>query len=655
MITVRSTINLSSQTVPQIIPVVQGDTGRSILFTLADFTIPQGSTATYYVQKPSGEAVYNTATVDGNTVLVELTAQSIIEAGDNYGQVRIENDGEVVTSFDFILLVKPFRGIDATQSTTEMNIFDKAVEQAEEAIDEAKTGALDDIGDAKDAALQEIEQSSGNFADAFSTSTTYAAGDYVIYSGQLYRFTANHATGAWSGSDAEAVTVGEELTDLNVETTSLKEEYTQILDSAYVTDTASGSIASFPDGADGVPVKSLTVNIEPVQSGSGDPSPDNVRPISGHTQAVVTRTGKNLADYDNENNPNRSTFNYSSDTAESLIATKVNSGGAFFVQFRAYIIEGETYTFSFGKCTLDGTAMSMVNVYIYSDRLWGTAIKGNWNVGGTGSEWVSTYTGEAIVGIFNNSSAGTEIELEKFQIELGSTATAYEPYQGQTVTIDLDGTRYGGTLDVTTGVLTVDKGFHTFNGTEAWEDYSSFNGFVTRATNSLMKAGVRQDGMSNMLKVSKDSTAGQTNVMWLGINSSLFFAIGVYESMGNTVDAFKTYLSEHNLELVYPLANPFTVQLTANDIMTLLGQNNIWSDAGDVDVEYRADTKLYIEKLTAPTEDDMIADHAISANSFFMVGNTLYRATTAIASGATITVGTNATKLSLSEALNALS
>ena len=157
-----------------------------------------------------------------------------------------------------------------------------------------------------------------------------------------------------------------------------------------------------------------------------------------------------------------------------------------------------------------------------------------------------------------------------------------------------------------------------------------------------------------MLKVSKDSTAGQTNTMWLGVNSSLFFIIGVYESMGNTVDALKTYLSEHNLELVYPLANPFTVQLTAQEVTTLLGQNNIFADTGNSTVEYRADTKLYIEKLTAPTEDDMIADHAISANSFFMVGNTLYRATTAIASGATITVGTNATKLSLSDALNAL-
>ena len=203
MLTIQSTINIAGQTVPQIIPVVQGDTGRSILFTLADFTIPQGSTATYYVQKPSGEAVYNAATIDGNTVLVELTAQSIIEHGDNYGQVRIENDGEVVTSFDFILLVKPFRGIDATQSTTEMNIFDKAVEQASEAID-----------DAKDAALDEINQTTGNFAEAFSASKAYSAGEYVMQSGHLYRFTSNHAAGAWTGSDAEEVTVGEELTDV---------------------------------------------------------------------------------------------------------------------------------------------------------------------------------------------------------------------------------------------------------------------------------------------------------------------------------------------------------------------------------------------------------------------------------------------------------
>ena len=37
----------------------------------------------------------------------------------------------------------------------------------------------------------------------FSESTTYAIGDVVNYNGKLYRFTAKHAAGAWSGTDVE--------------------------------------------------------------------------------------------------------------------------------------------------------------------------------------------------------------------------------------------------------------------------------------------------------------------------------------------------------------------------------------------------------------------------------------------------------------------
>lgn len=38
---------------------------------------------------------------------------------------------------------------------------------------------------------------------AFSASTAYAKGDEVIYGGKLYTFTAAHAAGAWTGTDAE--------------------------------------------------------------------------------------------------------------------------------------------------------------------------------------------------------------------------------------------------------------------------------------------------------------------------------------------------------------------------------------------------------------------------------------------------------------------
>ena len=55
---------------------------------------------------------------------------------------------------------------------------------------------------------------------------------------------------------------------------------------------ASGAVASFSDGAD-LPLKSLLVDIEPVQSGSGDPSPTNVRPISGWN-AVNVKNGNTV-------------------------------------------------------------------------------------------------------------------------------------------------------------------------------------------------------------------------------------------------------------------------------------------------------------------------------------------------------------------------
>lgn len=52
-------------------------------------------------------------------------------------------------------------------------------------------------------------------APVFLDNVAYSAGQYVKHGGNLYRFTANHAAGAWTGSDATSVTVGGELTDSN--------------------------------------------------------------------------------------------------------------------------------------------------------------------------------------------------------------------------------------------------------------------------------------------------------------------------------------------------------------------------------------------------------------------------------------------------------
>lgn len=47
-------------------------------------------------------------------------------------------------------------------------------------------------------------------AAEFSTATTYAAGDYCIYDGGLYKFKTSH-TGAWAAADVDSITVTGEL------------------------------------------------------------------------------------------------------------------------------------------------------------------------------------------------------------------------------------------------------------------------------------------------------------------------------------------------------------------------------------------------------------------------------------------------------------
>ena len=64
--------------------------------------------------------------------------------------------------------------------------------------------------------------------------------------------------------------------------------------SAYaLKDTASGDYASFPDGANNAPVSDMIIYVKAKQSGSGTPSPDNIRPISGFTESHL-QNGTNL-------------------------------------------------------------------------------------------------------------------------------------------------------------------------------------------------------------------------------------------------------------------------------------------------------------------------------------------------------------------------
>ena len=60
-----------------------------------------------------------------------------------------------------------------------------------------------------------------------------------------------------------------------------------------IEETASGAFVTIPDGADGVPLRELKVHIDAVQEGSGTPTPENVRPVTGWTGMNAGVFGKN--------------------------------------------------------------------------------------------------------------------------------------------------------------------------------------------------------------------------------------------------------------------------------------------------------------------------------------------------------------------------
>lgn len=145
MINTEVQINLSSQVATPIIQAVQGDTGRSVTFVLSDLVIPSGAEATYYVAKPSGECVYNVATISGNNIICDLTAQSLAEVGENNMQIRVLADGKVVTSFEALLMVRAFIGDSSVESSTESTVFDQYFENAKEEFHEAAQEVADEV------------------------------------------------------------------------------------------------------------------------------------------------------------------------------------------------------------------------------------------------------------------------------------------------------------------------------------------------------------------------------------------------------------------------------------------------------------------------------------------------------------------------------
>ena len=152
-----------------------------------------------------------------------------------------------------------------------------------------------------------------------------------------------------------------------------------------------------------------------------------------------------------------------------------------------------------------------------------------------------------------------------------------------TVSFGSAGTVYGGTLDVVSGQLTVDRQSVTLDGTESWSKSSFTACDIFLHTNSSYI--VDSDTMISSFRFVNASTTQGVGDAWIGSSASQL-RIG-FSAYGTTdLATFKTWLSNNPVQVVRKLATPLTYQLTATQVALLLGTNNIWSNTGDIQIEY---------------------------------------------------------------------
>ena len=361
---------------------------------------------------------------------------------------------------------------------------------------------------------------------------------------------------------------------------------------------AEGAIATFADGTD-LPLKSLIVDINPVQDLHGQASP---YPAGGGKNKclldaeTITKpswyTGGWLGVSLNSHNGITQTRGYQQGGAGGFVVSGLPAGNwtisLDYDSSQANVCCGVYYT-------ADGTDSHELKnassrMTVSGSRVYMT---------------VSIPQNQGVIFRPTYLSMTTACDLNNIQVESGSFATAFAPYENicpisgwtqvnvnhsdadmtnpATITISLGQTVYGGHLDVISGKLVVDRKYEKFDGSadETWYTYSS-TGFRVPKTD----IGQSVNGICNLAPTV--SSASSYGVMFSANAKYIYFFQSVSKWGVSTVADLRTWLATNNVEVCYELATPITYHLDPQTVRSLVGQNNIFADTGNVALEYWA-------------------------------------------------------------------
>lgn len=352
---------------------------------------------------------------------------------------------------------------------------------------------------------------------------------------------------------------------------------------------ASGDIVTFADGADNMPLKECVVQIDPVQSGSGDPSPTNVRPITGWTGANVYKSAILYEFYrggigDNDGQPSTSTTRmrtlewipYNGETTLTFIGVGMETDD----RVRRIYWYDSSKTF-ISSNTLDSGVKQLP--YTYSG--------------------FTAPTGAAYFRLVMQKSDNTQV-ISYSGKYLAVNPAAY-PISWQTVA----GTVYKGTINPLTGTLTV-----------SFLKQNLFGEGITverKSTNTTGLGRFTVSGITGIVIASNSQPSTLICNAYKTVSNNQTYAkndgIGTYSSAGtvviydtnhneDTAETFAAYLESIGAYVVYPLITPLTYQLDPVQITTLR-ESNLWADTGAISITYPADTQTYVDSAISTATD----------------------------------------------------
>lgn len=334
----------------------------------------------------------------------------------------------------------------------------------------------------------------------------------------------------------------------------------------YITETAeaSGKAISISDAAE-APLASFQLDGETSQSGTPTPSaPVAVQTVTGEN--VVYIAGKNIYD-----------------SSEDSIGGYLDSSGAFVAASNWHasgyigVKAGEQYTIS--GITTPGQAPK--GCYYNSARQFVSSFN-------NGNQTITIPSGICYVrlSIFNGVGGDNipRYDSATLQLELGSTATAYEPYQGQSHEVNLDLEHGKNMLDPSTlvdGYISVNGEYNTAHSADEMRSGmiavspSTAYTFSIQATSSTFDPwfGVGEytsDNVASFVQRDTNNAAGATSITFTTSATTNYIAV----SARNLKTATKVQLEQGSSATTYEPWSPLELCKIGDY------QDYIWNDNG---------------------------------------------------------------------------